>query len=134
MIRLAVVDRYVLKKVATPLLTAMAIGLLVLMADRLVRLLEVTLGKKNSFAVVFELLGYLVPHYLGLALPAAMFLGLLFGFNKMSKDSEIDAFMAPASGCIGWCGRSSRWRSCSPWWRSAFSAGCSRMAAMPIAR
>jgi lipopolysaccharide export system permease protein len=76
----------------------MAIGLLVLMADRLVRLLEVTLGKKNSFAVVFELLGYLVPHYLGLALPAAMFLGLLFGFNKMSKDSEIDAFMAAGIG------------------------------------
>ena len=98
MIRLPVVDRYVLRQVATPLLTAMAIGLLVLMADRMVRLLEVTLGKKNSFAVVFELLGYLVPHYLGLALPAAMFLGLLFGFNKMSKDSEIDAFLAAGIG------------------------------------
>jgi lipopolysaccharide export system permease protein len=88
----------VLRQVATPLVTAMAIGLLVLMADRMVRLLEVTLGKKNSFAVVFELLGYLVPHYLGLALPAAMFLGLLFGFNKMSKDSEIDAFLAAGIG------------------------------------
>ena len=98
MIRLPVVDRYVLRRVATPLVTAMAIGLLVLMADRMVRLLEVTLGKKNSFAVVFELLGYLVPHYLGLALPAAMFLGLLFGFNKMSKDSEIDAFLAAGIG------------------------------------
>ncbi|HUE45621.1 MAG TPA: LptF/LptG family permease [Aestuariivirgaceae bacterium] len=95
---LPVVDRYVLRRVATPLLTAMAIGLLVLMADRMVRLLEVTLGKKNSFAVVFELLGYLIPHYLGLALPAAMFLGLLFGFNKMSKDSEIDAFLAAGIG------------------------------------
>ena len=95
---LPVVDRYVLRRVATPLLTAMAIALLVLMADRMVRLLEVTLGKKNSFAVVFELLGYLVPHYLGLALPAAMFLGLLFGFNKMSKDSEIDAFLAAGIG------------------------------------
>jgi lipopolysaccharide export system permease protein len=98
MISLQVVDRYVLKKVATPLLTAMAIGLLVLLAERMVRLLEVTLGKKNSFAVVFELLGYLVPHYLGVALPAAMFLGLLFGFNKMSKDSEIDAFLAAGIG------------------------------------
>ena len=95
---LPVVDRYVLRRVATPLLSAMAIALLVLMADRMVRLLEVTLGKKNSFAVVFELLGYLVPHYLGLALPAAMFLGLLFGFNKMSKDSEIDAFLAAGIG------------------------------------
>jgi len=96
--KLPLIDRYVLKQVATPLVTAMSIGLLVLLAERMVRLLDVTLGKKNSFGVVFELLAYLVPHYLGLALPAAMFLGLLFGFNKMSKDSEIDAFMAAGAG------------------------------------
>ena len=93
-----IVDRYVARQVLKPLVTAMAIGLLVLLAERMVRLLDVTLGKKNSFGVVFELLAYLVPHYLGLALPAAMFLGLLFGFNKMSKDSEIDAFMASGIG------------------------------------
>lgn len=95
---LPIVDRYVLKQVAAPLVTAMTIGLLVLLAERMVRLLDVTLGKKNSFAVVFELLAYLVPHYLGLALPAAMFLGLLFGFNKMSRDSELDAFLAGGIG------------------------------------
>ena len=63
---LTIVDRYVLRQVAKPLATAMAIGLLVLLAERMVRLLDTTLGKKNSFAVVFELLAYLVPHYLGL--------------------------------------------------------------------
>ena len=81
-----------------PLLAAMAIGLLVLLAERMVRLLDITLGKKNSFSLVFEMLAYLVPHYLGLALPAAFFLGLLFGFNKMSKMSEVDAFMASGVG------------------------------------
>lgn len=93
-----VIDRYVIGQVIMPLVVAMAIGLLVLLSERLVRLLDVTLGKKNSFAVIFEMLGYLVPHYLGLALPAALFLGLLFGFNKMSKDSEIDAFLAGGAG------------------------------------
>ena len=93
-----VIDRYVIGQVIMPLAIAMAIGLLVLLSERLVRLLDVTLGKKNSFAVIFEMLGYLVPHYLGLALPAALFLGLLFGFNKMSKDSEIDAFLAGGAG------------------------------------
>ncbi len=92
------VDRYVLKQIARPLAGAMAIGLMMLLAERMVRLLDTTLGKKNSFAVVFELLAYLVPHYLGTAIPAALFLGLLFGFNKMSKDSEIDAFMAAGIG------------------------------------
>lgn len=94
----AVVDRYVLRQVAKPLAGAMAVGLLVLLAERMVRLLDTTLGKKNSFAVVFELLAYLVPHYLGLAIPAALFLGLLFGFSKMSKDGEVDAFLAAGAG------------------------------------
>ena len=95
---LTIIDRYVLRQVAKPLATAMAIGLLMLLAERLVRLLDTTLGKKNSFGVVFELLAYLVPHYLGTAVPAALFLGLLFGFNKLSKDSEIDAIMATGTG------------------------------------
>ncbi len=90
--------RYVLQQTLKPLVGAMSIGLLVLLAERMVRLLDVTLGKKNSFNLVFEMLAYLVPHYLGLAIPAAFFLGLLFGFNKLSKDSEIDAFLASGVG------------------------------------
>ena len=95
---ISTVDRYVLKQIARPLAGAMAVGLMMLLAERMVRLLDTTLGKKNSFAVVFELLAYLVPHYLGTAIPAALFLGLLFGFNKLSKDSEIEAFMAAGIG------------------------------------
>ena len=82
---LTIIDRYVLRQVAKPLATAMAIGLLMLLAERLVRLLDTTLGKKNSFGVVFELLAYLVPHYLGTAIPAALFLGLLFGFENFQR-------------------------------------------------
>jgi lipopolysaccharide export system permease protein len=76
----------------------MSVGLLVLLAERMVRLLDTTLGKRNSFVIVFEMLAYLVPHYLGLAVPAALFLGMLLGFNKMSKDSEIDSWMAAGVG------------------------------------
>lgn len=76
----------------------MGIGLSMLLAERLVRLLDSTLGKKNSFSMVFELLAYLVPHYLGIAVPAALFLGLLFGFNRLSRDSEVDALMSVGAG------------------------------------
>jgi lipopolysaccharide export system permease protein len=95
---ITVLDRYVLRQVVTPLVAAMSVGLLVLLAERMVRLLDTTLGKRNSFVIVFEMLAYLVPHYLGLAVPAALFLGMLLGFNKMSKDSEIDAWMASGVG------------------------------------
>ncbi len=89
-----ILDRYVLKQIAMPLIAAMGIGMVMLLAERMVRILDNTLGKKNSFAVVFEMLAYLVPHYLGTAIPAALFMGLLFGFSRLSKNSEIDAFMA----------------------------------------
>jgi lipopolysaccharide export system permease protein len=95
---LKTLDLYILRKIATPLAAALAIGLLMLLAERLVRLLDVTLGKQNSFGVVFELLAYLVPHYLGTAVPAALFLGLLFGFNKLSKENELDAMTAAGVG------------------------------------
>ena len=131
---LTIIDRYVLRQVAKPLVSAMAIGLLMLLAERLVRLLDTTLGKKNSFGVVFELLAYLVPHYLGTAIPAALFLGLLFGFNKLSKDSEIDAIMATGTGLH----RLTRPVILAFHWHSApyrFSLwdGCSRKRDMPIA-
>ena len=87
-----------MRQVSLPLAGALIIGLLMLLADRMVRLLDTTLGKKNSFSVVFEMLAYLVPHYLGTALPAALFLGLLLGFGKMSANSETDAFMATGVG------------------------------------
>jgi lipopolysaccharide export system permease protein len=93
-----IADRYILRQVLAPLATALAIGLTMLLADRMVRLLDATLGKKNSFAVVFEMLAYLAPHYLGVAIPAALFLGLLFGFSRMSKGGEIDAFLASGVG------------------------------------
>jgi lipopolysaccharide export system permease protein len=95
---LTVIDRYVLRQISKPLLASLGIGLAVLLAERLVRLLDVTLGKKNSFGVIFELLAYLVPHYLGTAVPAALFLGLLFGFNQLSKNHEIDGMMAAGVG------------------------------------
>ncbi len=94
----SVATRYVIVQTLRPLGATIAIGLLLLLSERMIRLLEITLGKKNSFSIVFEMLAYLVPHYLGLALPAAFFLGLLFSFNQLSKASEIDAFMASGVG------------------------------------
>ncbi len=91
---MTILDRYVLRQVGKPLLVSLVIGLLMLMAERFVRILDLTLGKKGSLSLVFEMLGYLVPHYLGLAIPASIFLGLLFGFNQMSRNAEIDACLA----------------------------------------
>ncbi len=95
---LTILDRYILRTIAVPLAASLVIGLLMLLAERMIHIMEITLGKKNSFGVVFELMAYLMPHYLGTAVPFALFLGLLFAFNKLSKSSEIDAMLATGTG------------------------------------
>jgi lipopolysaccharide export system permease protein len=93
-----VVDRYVVRQVLSPLAAALLISLLMLLAGRMLGFLDLTLGKKNSFTAVFKMLAYLTPNYLGLAVPAALFLGILFGFNRMSKTHEVDAMNASGIG------------------------------------
>ena len=95
---LHIYERYVLRQVAAPLFTAMIVGLLILFAERLVIVLGETMGKKNSFSIVFELISYWLPHYAGLAAPVAMYFGLLVGFSRLSRSSELDAFLASGLG------------------------------------
>lgn len=93
-----IIDRYVLRLLLTPLLATLVISLILLLAERMLGFLDVTLGKKNSFTSVFKMLAYLTPNYLGLAVPVALFLGVLFSFNRMSKSHEIAAFNAAGIG------------------------------------
>ena len=95
---LRIFERYVLRQVTAPLLTAMLVGLLILVAERLVIVLAETMGKKNSFSIVFELISYWLPHYAGLAGPVALYFGLLVGFSRLSRSSELDAFLASGVG------------------------------------
>jgi lipopolysaccharide export system permease protein len=89
-----IIDRYVLKLLLTPLFATLVISLTLLLAERMLGFLDVTLGKKNSFTSVFKMLAYLTPNYLGLAVPIALFLAVLFSFNRLSKSREIDALNA----------------------------------------
>lgn len=91
-------SRYILSQIMKPLLVSIAIGLMLLLSERMVRLLEITLGQTQALSLVFEMLSYLVPHYLGFALPGAFFIGLMLGFNNLSKSSEVDAFLASGIG------------------------------------
>jgi lipopolysaccharide export system permease protein len=48
--------------------------------------------------LVFEILAYLVPHYMGMALPISLFLGVLIGFSRLGRDGELDAMHAASIG------------------------------------
>ncbi|CAN5202675.1 LptF/LptG family permease [soil metagenome] len=92
------VDRYVASKVLLPLAATFGIGLVFLLAERVIGLFDNVVGKANMLVSVFEMLAYLSPYYVGLAIPVALFLGVLLGFSRMSQDNEIDALLASGIG------------------------------------
>ena len=62
-----------LAQIARPMVTAILVALIALLAERTLRVIDLVVGWRGSLFVVFEMLGYLIPHYMGLALPVAFF-------------------------------------------------------------
>ena len=91
-------NAYVLRLMLKPLLVAILIALLLLLVERMLRLLDLVLGSKGSLDVLVKLLTVLVPHYMGLAIPAAFFLALVLTFSRLQRESELDAFRSVGIG------------------------------------
>ena len=85
---------YLLRRTIVPLLATMAIALVALLLERMIRLMNLTANTDTSIFRIVEMMANLVPHYLGIALPAAFFIGILLAFNRLSSDSELVAFTA----------------------------------------
>lgn len=88
------IDRYIIGKTLWPLAAAVGIALLALLLERLVRLLELVVNEGGPFYLILKMLANLIPHYLGIALPAAFFVGVLLASMRLSSGSEFDAIHA----------------------------------------
>lgn len=92
------INGYIIRNTLRPLFIAIVIALLLLLVERMLRLLNLVLDSQGSLDVLVKLLVFLVPHYLGLALPAAFFIGLMLTFTRMNADSELDALGSAGVG------------------------------------
>lgn len=88
------VDSYVLRQTLRPLLITLGISALLLLLERMLRVFDLVVNQGGPFLVVWKMLANLLPHYLSLALPAGLFLGILLAFRKLSLSSEMDALQA----------------------------------------
>jgi lipopolysaccharide export system permease protein len=87
-------DRYVLRETAKPLAYALGIVLTALLLERLIRLVDMMLSKGGPVILVVQMIASLVPHYMGLALPAAFYVSVLLAIARFGSDSELDAMQA----------------------------------------
>ncbi len=88
---MGLLDRYILRSVATPLALALCVAAMLLLVEHMLRLFDFVLAEQGPVDVVWRMLANLVPHYLSLALPLGAFLGVLLAFRTLSMSSELDA-------------------------------------------
>lgn len=92
------ISGYTLRQILGPVMAAVIIALLVLLTERLLRLLDLVLDSGGGLTILLQMLAFLVPHYMALALPAAFFLGLLIAFSRMHQRHELDALGSAGIG------------------------------------
>ncbi len=95
---MSTINSYILRQTMGPLLVAIAIALLVLLTERMLRLLDLVLDTGGGLTVLLQMLAFLVPHYMALALPAAFFLGVLLAFGRLHQNRELDALGSAGVG------------------------------------
>lgn len=91
-------SRYILRQIVMALLAMTVVALLALLLDRLLRLMERVVDSQGSMGIVVKMLINLIPHYLGIALPAAFFFAVLLTFNRLNRDSEMAVMHAAGIG------------------------------------
>lgn len=87
------IDRYLLVETWRRLGVALVIVLVSLLLERILRLFDVVSLHGGPMTMVWEMAMYLVPHYLGLALPAGFFLSIFLQVARLGDDNEMDALL-----------------------------------------
>lgn len=100
----ATLERYLLGLTAKPFIGTLAIVLPALLLERLLRLFDLLADSDVPTGSVGRMLLDLVPQYLGLALPAALFIGVYFVIARLSRGNELEA-MQNAGVSMLWISR-----------------------------
>lgn len=88
------IDRYLLREMLRPMALSLAFVLAALLLERVLRLVDLIATEGGPMGAVVTMAATLLPHYLGLALPASFFLSMLVLVARLSEDSEIDALLS----------------------------------------
>ena len=88
------IDYYILKNTIVPLFATLGVSALLLLLEKMLSLFDFVINQGGPIDVVWQMLGNLMPQYLTLVIPLAMFLGVLLAIRKFALSSELDAFLS----------------------------------------
>ena len=85
------VDFYILRNTVVPLFATLGISALLLLLEKMLSLFDFVINQGGPIDIVWQMLGNLMPQYLTLVIPLAMFLGVLLSIRKLALSSELEA-------------------------------------------
>ena len=88
---LPLIDRYLARSIAIPLLGSLVLAAMLLVLDKMLRLFQYVVDAGGPVSVVWRMLANLLPEYLSLGIPIGLMLGILLAFRKLALSSELDA-------------------------------------------
>ena len=89
--RLGLIDRYLARTIAVPLIGSLVLAAMLLVLDKMLRLFQYVVDAGGPVSVVWRMLANLLPEYLSLGIPIGLMLGILLAFRKLALSSELDA-------------------------------------------
>ena len=89
--RLGLIDRYLARTIAVPLIGTLILAAMLLILDKMLRLFQYVVDAGGPVSVVWRMLANLLPEYLSLGIPIGLMLGILLAFRKLALSSELDA-------------------------------------------
>ena len=89
--QIGLIDRYLARTIAVPLLGTLILAAMLLVLDKMLRLFQYVVDAGGPVSVVWRMLANLLPEYLSLGIPIGLMLGILLAFRKLALSSELDA-------------------------------------------
>ena len=94
----SLIDRYLAKSIAVPLLGTLLLAAMLLVLDKMLRLFDFVVNAGGPVSVVWKMLANLLPEYFSLGIPIGLLLGILLAFRKLALSSELDALKGVGAG------------------------------------
>ena len=88
------VDRYLARLIAVPLIATLVIAAMLLLLEKMLRLFDFVAQEGGPVSVVWRMLANLIPEYLSLGIPIGLMLGILLAFRRLATSSELDVLLA----------------------------------------
>ena len=89
-----IVSSYIFRETLTPFGLGLLVFTMVLLLQRIIRLIEMIVNKGVPPGSVFKLILYLLPYFFVFTIPMALLLAVLVAFSRLHADSEITALKA----------------------------------------